>query len=175
MEKSKRNQESVAPPNVLPVMNVMFLLIPALLLAMEVASMSAITVTPPKIRNAKGPAAPPTTAQLDYRVHIMADGFKTEFSGQELAAADGPTIPRESAVGEEGDGYDYAALEAQAAELKTAHVEHTIVTISAEGDVPLSTVIATMDALRGSDCKLSAGEEAMDACLFWQPVVSSMS
>ena len=34
--------------NLLPVMNVMFLLIPALLLAMEVARFAAVTVTPPK-------------------------------------------------------------------------------------------------------------------------------
>jgi biopolymer transport protein ExbD len=178
VEKTKKDPEAAGEANVLPVMNVMFLLIPALLLAMEVASMAAITVTPPKIRNAAGPTAPPSTAELDYRVHIMSDGFKTTFGGQKLAddgqGLGAPSIPREGEVARVGDGYDYGALEAQAQELKVGHPDTPIVTITAEGDVPLSTVVATMDALRGSDCKLNAGEEEAARCLFWQPVVQGM-
>jgi len=44
----KKNEIVVEDANVLPVMNIMFLMIPALLLAMEVASLAAIGVSPPK-------------------------------------------------------------------------------------------------------------------------------
>ena len=60
MARKKRSEGEieVEEANVLPVMNIMFLLIPALLLAMEVASMAAIVVSPPKFA-----AAPPKEDQ----------------------------------------------------------------------------------------------------------------
>ena len=44
----KRYQEDEIVADLLPVLNIMFLLIPALLLAMEFASMASINVSPPK-------------------------------------------------------------------------------------------------------------------------------
>ena len=44
----KKFEEKVVEADLIPVLNIMFLLIPALLLAMEVAKFSAITVSPPK-------------------------------------------------------------------------------------------------------------------------------
>ena len=49
MARKKKDQEiPVEEANVLPVMNIMFLLIPALLLAMEVASMPASSTACPR-------------------------------------------------------------------------------------------------------------------------------
>ena len=46
--RKKNAEEGEVEANLIPVMNVMFLLIPALLLAMEVARFAAINVSPPK-------------------------------------------------------------------------------------------------------------------------------
>jgi len=49
-----------------------------------------------------------------------------------------------------------------------------IVRVDAEGSVPMSALVATLDALRGSECRLGqvgAGETPPDECLFWNVVV----
>lgn len=167
MERDEKGRESAEPAGVLPVMNIMFLLIPALLLAMETATMAAIDVSTPQTRAAAGPQAQESAAELDFRVHIRSDGFSTHAGAGALSTGEEVGIPLVA-----GD-HDYAALEVQARALKLAHPEQTVVIITAEGDVPLSTLVATMDALRGSDC---SAKEAADSreCLFWEPVIQRM-
>jgi biopolymer transport protein ExbD len=172
MRKKKSAEAPVVEANVLPVMNVMFLLIPALLLAMEVASMAAITVVPP--RDTSSVTNPqPTEPNLELKVRVASDGFWVTVNEQ-LAkpTPEGPTVAR---IGEEE--YDYAALEATARDMKAAHPEESSVYVTAEADVPLSVIVGTMDALRGSDCELAsvpAGHEPPADCLFWRPVVQSL-
>ncbi len=171
MKKIKRHPMPVGEMSVLPVMNVMFMLIPALLLAMEVASLAAITVTPPRI--ASGGAEPvPTRPSLQLDVRVAADGFWVSASQAPVGEIGKPTVGMRT-----GDTYDYAGLEAVARELAAANPEERTVYVTAEGDVPLQVLVRTMDALRGSDCKLSGvadGEPAPADCLFWHPVIRSL-
>lgn len=171
--------------DLLPVLNVMFLLIPALLLAMEVASFAAIQVAPPKWVDSVHPAPQsPTREPLNFKVFIMEDGFRVAATSQQQGASAGrdrdsnaPTI----ALAKPGAGlddfarYDYAALEALAHKYKQAFPEESVVTLSAEGKVPLAALVQTMDALRGKDCHLAraAVGEVPPECLFWQPVVEA--
>ena len=174
--------------NVLPVMNIMFLLIPALLLAMEVASLAAIAVSPPKFAAApsdKKEEEKKDEKPLKFKVFILADGFRiTTASQQEGAEAgkaqdsSGPSIPLAKPGADESDyeRYDYAALEAKAKELKEVASHETVVTISAENDIPMQVLISTMDAVRGSDCKLlmlKEDEPVPEECLFFQPIVEA--
>ncbi|MGB1699405.1 MAG: biopolymer transporter ExbD, partial [Nannocystaceae bacterium] len=152
MARKKKDQEiPVEEANVLPVMNIMFLLIPALLLAMEVASMAAIVVSPPKFA-----AAPPKEEQkkeeekekpLKLKVFIMDEGFRIQASGQQDGAEAGkevdsskPTIPNRQPTAECMNGneayrefckYDFPALEAKAKEYKSRAKKEQVVTISA--------------------------------------------
>lgn len=172
MRKKKVQFAPVGEANVLPVMNVMFLLIPALLLAMETASMAAISVNAPKICNT-GPANnEPVEPTVDLKIRVASDGFWLTTDRQHVGKQGMPTIARDV----EGD-YDYALLEARARELKAQYPASDTVHVTAESDVPMQTLVRTMDALRGSDCKLSGmgpGEEAPTECLFWHPVVESL-
>ena len=107
-------------PNLVPILNVMLLLIPALLLAMEVASFAAITVTPPRFVPSPMASTPkePVPESLDFTVAIRDDGFRVEAVGQRLTGAspsgppDIPRLPGEPTL--EADLYDYAMLEAKA-------------------------------------------------------------
>jgi biopolymer transport protein ExbD len=168
MSRNKNEEEGEAQVSVLPVMNVMFLLIPALLLAMEAASMAQITVETPSGCNLKTDDAP-TTNPLKLEVTVLEDGFRTSYAGSEEAVG-GPDIPLAN------DGtHDYAALEAKARALKAAYPDEFTVTVSAENDVELHQIVGTMDALRGTGCK-HAGSDAPGAenCMFWQPSMQSM-
>lgn len=167
MPARREQEEETVQADMLPVMNVMFLLIPALLLAMEFASMAQIPVGVPKFTGL--PAAQPTTPTqptLDFKVVIGRDGFATSASGSESGR-----IPL--AAG----SHDFTALAKVARDLKIGYPEEVTVKISAEGDVPMHVLVQTIDALRGQSCKLAGykqGEQPGDGCLFWSPVIESV-
>ena len=90
--KSAAQEEEVQDPNVLPVMNIMFLMIPALLLAMEIAKMAAIAVSPPKFAAAPSDQKEeekPEEKPLKFKVFILADGFRVSTAEQQEGSCDG--------------------------------------------------------------------------------------
>ena len=185
--KKKKNEEAEVEANLLPVMNVMFLLIPALLLAMEVARFAAVTVTPPKFAAQADDKKEEKKEDksLNLKVFIMEDGSRVSAQGQQQGAEAGksadsnkPTIPlaKPGAPLDDFERYDYAKLEAEAARYKSLFSHETVVTISAENSIPMQALINTMDALRGSDCRLlkaMMGEEVPPECYFWQAIVEA--
>jgi biopolymer transport protein ExbD len=188
MGRTKRESEKVEEANVLPVMNIMFLLIPALLLAMEVASLAAIAVSPPKFAAApseKKEEEKKEEKPLQFKVFILEDGFRVTTAAQQEGAeagkaqdSSGPSIPLAKPGAELTDyeRYDYVALEAKARELKGKAKHETVVTISAENSIPMAVLVKTMDAVRGSECKLlmvKEDEPVPEECLFYQPIVEA--
>ena len=189
MARKKKEEIEVEEANVLPVMNIMFLLIPALLLAMEVASMAAIHVSPPKFSAAPSKEPPKEDKEkkpLKLKVFILEDGYRVSAADQQEGAEAGksadsnrPSIPlaKPGAGPEDFSRYDYAALEAKAKEYKAAYPHESVVTLSAENSIPMQVLVQTMDAMRGTDCKLreafSEGAELPTECLFYQPVVEA--
>jgi biopolymer transport protein ExbD len=186
--KKKKQEEAEVEANLLPVMNIMFLLIPALLLAMEIAAMAAINVSPPKFAAAanKKKTDKKEEKPLNLKVFIMEDGYRVTASGQQEGADAGksadskkPTIPLAKAGADLDDyqRYDYAALEAKAKEYKGLFSHEITVKISAEANIPMQALINTMDALAGTKCKigktLKEGEEPPPECYFWQPIVEA--
>ncbi len=169
-KRSDEDQET----NLLPVMNIMLLIIPALLLAMEIARMGAIEVRPPLI--SKGGAeeiATPIARRLELNVYISEDGF-------ELTPSEGANAVHRIALADasrpthDPGRWDMAGLEAEAARLKALGAYDPKVRIDADGTVPMSALVATLDALRGSECRLGRlgpDEEVPDSCLFYAVVV----
>ena len=184
--KSNSDFDKIEEPNLLPVMNIMFLLIPALLLSMEVATMAAIPVVPPM----QSAVAPPSEEKpeekdkaLNLKVFIMADGFRVSAAEQQEGADAGreadsqrPTIPLSNpSANLAWEKYDYAALEAKAKEYKLAHSKETSVTFSAENNVPMQVLVSAMDAMRGRTCKeayTGTGELPTD-CYFVHAIVQA--
>jgi biopolymer transport protein ExbD len=179
MLHKKRDDEEATEPNVLPVMNIMFLMIPALLLAMEVAKMAAVTVSPPNIAMNPSQEKPPETPpekRLEFKVFILEDGFRISTADQQAGPGPSIALAKPGAPMSDYERYDYAALEAKAKELKQKAAHETVVTLSAENHVSMQVLLSAMDAVRGSDCKLlmlEAGAPMPDECLFIQPVVEA--
>ncbi|MCA9705869.1 MAG: biopolymer transporter ExbD [Myxococcales bacterium] len=188
MARKKKNvEEGEVEANLIPVMNVMFLLIPALLLAMEVARFAAVNVTPPKFaaQADKPKEEDPDKKPLNLKVFIMEDGYRVSASGQQEGADAGkaadsnkPTIPlaKPGTPLDDYDRYDYKAIEAKAAEYKSLFSDETVVTISAENSIPMQALINTMDAMRGSDCRLllwKQGEDPPPECYFYHAIVEA--
>ncbi|MBZ5710186.1 ExbD/TolR family protein [Nannocystis pusilla] len=186
MRKRSKFQEQEIAADLLPVMNVMFLMIPLLLAAMEYASMSSINVSPPRFSAARAEEKQddsPKDKPLNFKVIVLEDGFRLSADGQQDGAEAGkasdsgaPTIPlaRPGTPLDDYARYDYAALEQRAKSYKDLFPNETTVTISAEANVPMQALIHTMDALAGRECKLARalkGEAIPANCYFWQPIV----
>lgn len=167
---AKTRDEGSTETQLLPVMNIMLLLIPALLLAMEVARMGAIEVRPPMTTRTAGSEDPPP-AKPQLRVFIANDGFELSIGARGSAP---PTWIGLAAAAVAGDRHDYPALEAEAESLLRLGTVDPVVYLDAESDVPMATLVATMDAMRGARCSLSSvrsGEDAPTGCLFYDVVV----
>ncbi len=185
--KKKKVVEEEVEANLIPIMNIMFLLIPALLLAMEVASFAAVNVSPPKFAAQADQKKEDKKEEepLNLKVFIMEDGYRVSAQGQQQGADAGksadsakPTIPlaKPGTPLDEYSRFDYIKLEAEAKKYKQLFSHETVVTISAENSIPMQVLITTMDALRGTDCRLlkaMQGEEIPPECYFWQPIVEA--
>lgn len=162
--RAKKPEEAQTEASLIPIMSCMFLLIPALLLAMEVARHAAIEVSTPAFTTR--PTSEPAEPVERVSVRIRGEGFSTG-RAEVNPAVDIPST---------GPDYDFDALESFAANLSATEPGQFTVHLSAEGDVPLDTVVNAMDALRGPDCSLRgalAGERVSDGCHLWNVVIES--
>ncbi|MCY0989664.1 biopolymer transporter ExbD [Nannocystis sp. ILAH1] len=187
-KKRKKFEEEEIVADLLPVMNVMFLMIPLLLAAMEYASFASINVSPPRFSAAsaeKKPDDAPKEKPLNLKVMVLEDGFLISADGQQEGAEAGkatnskaPTIPLAKPGTPLNDyaRFDYAALEQRAKSYKEMFPNEVTVTVSAEAHIPMQSLLFTMDALAGRECKLARalkGEAVPANCYFWQPVVEA--
>ena len=122
-------------------MNVMFLLIPALLLAMETATMAAIAVSTPNFVSGAERGAPTTAPDLQFKLAVRDDGFVAEVNGERL-----DRLPLAGGL------HDYGALDRLTAQLHARFATASRVEISAENEIDLATLVTTMETLRGPSC-----------------------
>jgi len=166
----KREEDEEREANLIPVLSCLFLLIPALLLAMEIAPFTAVRVQPPRFSELADPGDEPETKPLRFRVHVREDGFTARYGSS-------PESEREIDIPlSTGGGHDYAALEQRAGELKALFPEDIKVDISAESSVDYGTLVQSMDALRGRECSLKGalyGEQEPPECYFYDVIVKA--
>ncbi|MCA9636234.1 MAG: biopolymer transporter ExbD [Myxococcales bacterium] len=169
--RKKEDGAGAVEANLLPVMNIMFLLIPALLMAMEFAQMAAIQVSTPQWSAGRESPSQPPKEELEVEVMIASDGITVKTAGVGVELREDPDD--RGAIKRTGDGdddYDFVALTAAARAIKAGYPETQKVIIKAESDVHLQTIVSALDALRGPECSMAKGEPS-DACLLWQPVI----
>lgn len=163
IRRCSKQKDSVPEPDLIPVLGCMFLLVPALLLAMEVATMGSVTVSPPRIQASTG-EDPGHDPPFRFSVTVRNDGFLAKV-GDARSTDDGGTEIRMR-----GAEHDFDSLERLAQWLKRHHRDESRVTVTAESDIPLQTLVRTIDTLRGRQCSLA---EPGDECLFWDVVIES--
>ncbi|MBA3549614.1 MAG: biopolymer transporter ExbD [Nannocystis sp.] len=166
MKKRSKDGADEVKADLLPVMNIMFLLIPALLVAMEFASMASVVVTPPNMCSGCTTKNTPPAEPLHFQVEIREDGFKATAGGAML----GELIPLQNGA------HDFAALAERTRTLKHSHPDEARVTVTAEPRVHMQTLVQTLDTLRGDECRLAGvarGEAPSAQCLFWEASISS--
>jgi biopolymer transport protein ExbD len=163
MPKKKRVTIPPLQVDLIPVLSCMFLLVPALLLAMEAANWASIPVSPPKF--VQGPDGTPGEETPRLSVEVREDGFALS-----LSRCDGCGGPPEVVGRAEDDGF--VGLREAAAGLKASYPAMEQVYLSAEASISLQVLVETMDALRGEHCSLGNPGERTD-CLFPQVVIDA--
>jgi hypothetical protein len=158
----------------LGILSVMLLLVPALLLMVHVTTHTAIVVSMPRWGGDRPNDGAIHCHDVMLEVAITHDGFFTKVNGETWTrvgtAADG--LDHHGAL--DHGALDHGALEATATAWKREHPHETVAFVSAEADIPYGTLVATLDTLRGRECRLAgalAGEAIPEACLLWQPIV----
>lgn len=156
---SKRKRVTIPPLEVdlIPVLSCMFLLIPALLLAMEAANWASIPVHPPRSVAAGAPEDSDIDEPRLLRVQVREDGFALSLGRCESCEPE-QIVARSGADGLEG-------LRGAALSIKGAHPSLATVALSAEATVSLQALVEVMDVLRGDGCSLSPDSDRR-SCLF---------
>ncbi len=135
--------------NIVPFLDIVINLIMFLLMTISsVAFFAQVDATLPTLGSSRGSRGAEET--LDLKVHLTSEGIMMAGSRGKLAPGCHETAPgRVFAVAPTPDGaYDWAALTACAATLKTAFPNETRVTLSADPAIHYEHVIHAMDALR---------------------------
>lgn len=173
-ESSERGRGGpIGPPNLVPILNLVTILIPFLLLTVHFVHLAVVDSAAPSIepRRAERQAADPDALRLTVAItdrgfvvagnagilELAPDELQRSAEGDDLA----PTIPRLD------DGrYDLDALTALIVRIKEEYPDEQSVILLPEPDVPFDAIVATLDATRDH---LPPGAEVREP-LFPMPV-----
>lgn len=160
MAKNRRargGDEPFPEPDTLPLMNIIFMLILALLTMSAMLPLGFLSSEAQKLSRGGGGAAAPESDKkpLTLILFITATGYNISVYGDvKMGPADPgnpnrklPLIP--SVPGRDGElEYDFAALQAKLTEFKKLDEDEQSMTITADPEVKFDVVIHTMDAAR---------------------------
>lgn len=147
-----REEEEVGELNIVPYLDILMNLILFMLLSINgLAAFGILNVNAPGYGGPSTTVAPqenPDEPRLVLSVLISKKGHFVNSQNAILGKDGVPTIPLKA------DGsYDYAALNAQMVQIKSAFPTETKVVVGAEADTPYDALIQTMDALRETQDK----------------------
>jgi len=146
MAKRRRGARSATAAehrlNLIPILNLVLMLIPAILITTAFVQMAAINVSAPQLPSTTAEPEPqPPEERLRLTIVLTAQGVAVIGA---RAAGEGPAeIPRRP------DGaYDWVRLTSQLEEVKDAHPEELRIFIRADPEIPYAHVVDAMDAAR---------------------------
>jgi biopolymer transport protein TolR len=147
-----REEEEMGELNIVPYLDILMNLILFMLLSINgLAAFGILNVSAPSYGGPSTTVAPqenPDQPRLVLSVLISKKGHFVNSENAILGKDGAPTIPLKP------DGsYDYAALNAQMVQIKSAFPSETKVIVAAEADTPYDALIQTMDALRETQDK----------------------
>ena len=142
--------EDLEDLNLIPIMNLIVILIPALLLTAAFVQLAVINVSAPQIGSGVAQTKPPDTQHkpLNLTIAVTDQGFTIAGTGGVLGDKSkdaGPTIPKL------GEKYDYAGLTKKLSEIKQAFPDDNKVIISADPKIRYDVIVKVMDASRETD------------------------
>lgn len=136
--------------DLVPIMNCVMCLIPVVLAGSAQVTIGVINVNPPKF----GAAAPSQaeendTKPLNLTLAIGNDGFRLTASGADITPDVGvPSDPAAPLIPKKDDHYDYVELYNKLVKVKNSNPNESLLTITAESDIPFKYIASVMDVAR---------------------------
>ena len=149
-KRHRRHLAELPEPEILPMMNVLFMLVMVLMGMSAFLPLGVITTEAPKIG---GAAAPSGKKELNLVVMLLKDGINLSVSGSLLKGeGGGPYLPKIQQG--EKSVYNFKALGDKLAELKKESPEETRVMVMSDPDVIYDDIVKLMDSAREREGKL---------------------
>ena len=138
--------------SLVPIMNCVMCLIPAVLAGSAQVAIGVINVNAPKFgSSAAAPTEDNDNKPLNFTVAIGDDGFRLTASGDDIYEmlkmpptedGAGPLIPKKN------DAYDFVELYSKLVMVKKAHTNESVLNLTAGAKIPFKYVTAVMDLAR---------------------------
>ncbi|MEM7588978.1 MAG: biopolymer transporter ExbD [Myxococcota bacterium] len=155
--KQGREELQVSEPDLLPIMNIIFMLILVLISIAAFLPLGVITTQAPKLSGGAAASSQPPKDEkppLGLTIFAVKEGFNLRMFGKLYKAPEGQPdakalIPVKAVEGQEGDTeHDFEALHQKLLEIKKKNPQEEQLIIMGHDDFPYSDVIRTMDASR---------------------------
>ncbi len=149
----------------LGILSVLLLLIPSLLLLGQLTRYAQININTPLFSAGGSPNDGVIRCGRELTMHIAVghDGFFVREGSNQWRR-----------VGSPSGGHDHDALTAVLREHKRSWPGQSIAYVTAQDEVPLEMLVATLDTVRGRDCRLTEvwqGQGPPPECLLWRPIL----
>ncbi len=143
--RERRHPEDLPEPEILPMMNILFMLVMVL---MGMSAFLPIGIIPVQAPQYGGVASPSASADINLTIMLLPDGINLSVAGSMLKGDAGPLFPKIKV----GDAkvYDFMALQARLESIKAQYPANHRVMIMADADVIYDDITHTMDAARAS-------------------------
>ena len=146
-KKGRRQNEDLGEPEILPMMNVLFMLVMVLMGMSAFLPLGVITTQAPRLASA-GAAVSSKAQGLNLRIMLLKSGINVSVNGSLLKGATNPLFPKikfgEHLV------YDFTSLTQRLTELKAQNPNENSVMIMADPNVTYENIVHAMDASRES-------------------------
>ena len=154
--KQPREELQISEPDLLPIMNIIFMLILVLISIAAFLPLGVITTQAPKISSGAAANQPQKNEKppLGLTIFAVKEGFNLRMFGKLYKAPEGQPdgkawIPVKTTEGPEGKTeHDFEALHQKLLEIKKENPQEEQLIIMGHDDFPYSGVIRTMDASR---------------------------
>lgn len=146
-KKSRRQNEDLGEPEILPMMNVLFMLVMVLMGMSAFLPLGVITTQAPKLATT-GAVVSAKTQGLDLRIMLLSTGINLSVRGVLLKGATNPLFPKINFA--DKLVYDFNKLNERLSELKKQNPKENSVMIMADPNVTYENIVHAMDASRES-------------------------
>lgn len=145
--RERRGIEELPEPEILPMMNVLFMLVMVLMGMSAFLPIGVINVQAPQLGGGEGSASAAHQPELNLTIMILKTGFNLSAEGALLKGPDNqPLFPKIQTSS--GGAYDFDGLAHKLAMIKAKHPKDTRVILMADPDIIYDDITHVMDAAR---------------------------
>lgn len=139
--RNRRESEELSQPEILPMMNILFMLVLVLMGMSTFLPIGVISIQAPQFGGG-GPSTSQPHVDVNLTVMILKNGLNLSVGGSMLKGAEGPLFPKGPT------GYNFSALREKLVEIKAQYPTERRIILMADPDVIYDDITHVMDAAR---------------------------